>query len=303
MQTQRHETESINPQTVFLDQGSTLDTLTLLNQQDQTVALAVEKALPQLAPLVDAVVNAFHQNGRLIYVGAGTSGRLGILDAVECVPTFGTPPSQVQGLMAGGYAALTTAVEGAEDNTKQGEADMKALTVGLNDVVVGVSASGGAPYVRAAVQYAKQQGAITAAVFNNPQAPIKHDVDHPVLVETGPEPIAGSTRMKSGTAQKLVLNMLSTAAMVRSGRTYGNVMIDVVPTNAKLVQRSLRMLMGLTGLSEPEAVNLLAQAQGQVKEAVMMGVFQISLAQAQGRLAQTHGFIGPWLDNQALTND
>lgn len=298
MSAQGRPTEGVNRETIFLDQGETLDTLTLLNQQDKTVAQAVEEALPQLAPVVDAVVKAFKEGGRLFYVGAGTSGRLGVLDAVECVPTFGTPPEQVQGLIAGGEKALTQAVEGAEDDVLQGEYDLAQKGITTHDVVVGISASGGAPYVRGAVQHARRQGAVTASVVNNPKAPLNDDVDYPVVVETGPEPITGSTRMKSGTAQKMVLNMLSTAAMVRSGRTYGNVMIDVVPTNDKLVERSRRMVSGLTGVSAEKATKFLEQANGKVKEAVMMAVFRVPVEQAKAMLNETHGFIGPWLDNQ-----
>lgn len=298
-------TEGINPDTVLMDQCSMGELLTMLNQQDQQVALAVQESLPQLVPIVEAVVEAFKQGGRLIYVGAGTSGRLGLLDAVECVPTFGTKPERVQALMAGGEGAFVRAVEGAEDDIVQGKADMSALNPTTHDVVVGVSASGQAPYVRAALQYARREGATAACVVNHSKALLIQDVTYPVIVETGPEPVTGSTRMKAGTSQKMVLNMLSTAAMVRWGRTYGNVMVDVLTTNKKLHQRARRIVMGLTQVTQLQAEEALERCGYQVKTAVMMCQFQVSPERALEMIQETEGHIGPWLDQglEALLDD
>ncbi|MES2461079.1 MAG: N-acetylmuramic acid 6-phosphate etherase [Armatimonadota bacterium] len=286
-------TELANPNTEGLDRLPTVEMLSRINDEDATVSAAVRGALPQIARAVDAIAEALQSGGRLIYVGAGTSGRLGCLDAAECLPTFGVAPEQVFGIIAGGERALLRAIEGAEDDAEAGAAAVDAVSVGPNDVVVGISASGGAPYVRAAVTRAKERGArATVSVANSSNSPLSGDVDIPIEVVTGPEVIQGSTRLKAGTAQKLVLNMLSTGAMVRIGKTYGNRMVDVQSTNAKLIKRSLRLVRELGKVETDDAASgFLEQAGGSVKLAIVLARRGVDAAAGRELLRDAGGFL------------
>lgn len=275
-------TEGRNPRTLDLD---TLDTTTLLermNDEDATVAAAVRAVLPQVADAVERIAAARRRGGRLVYLGAGTSGRLGLLDAVECPPTFGTDPSEVVGLMAGGRDAFVVAVEGAEDDPALGAADVAGLDVGADDVVVGLAASGRTPYVLGGLGEARARGAATVAVACNTGSRIGDAADVAIEVATGPEVLTGSTRLKAGTAQKLVCNMLSTASMVRTGKAYGNLMVDVKPTNAKLVDRAQRIVAEATGADRDVAADALAAAGRHAKVAIVM-----LLADCDAQRAQT----------------
>lgn len=242
----RLTTETRNPQTMRLDELSTAEVLEIMNHEDQTVAQSVQKALPQITQAVDQIVKNFKQGGRLFYMGAGTSGRLGVLDAAECVPTFGTDPEMVQGLIAGDEKAMTVAVEGAEDSLTLGPADLKKRHLTDKDTVVGIAASGRTPYVIGGLDYARAMHAATISLACNADAEISQHAEIAIEVPVGPEVLTGSTRLKSGTAQKLVLNMLSTVSMIGIGKVYKNLMVDVKPTNAKLVERSKRIIMQAT---------------------------------------------------------
>jgi N-acetylmuramic acid 6-phosphate etherase len=263
-------TERANARSATMDRLDTVDLLRLMNEEDAGVALAVARCLESIAAIVDRTVQRLSAGGRLVYVGAGTSGRLAMLDAVECVPTFGTDPGQVMALIAGGVAALTHAVEGAEDDVSAAQNAIAEIQVGAADVVVGVSASGSAAYVRAALSTSHSRGAFTALITANPQAEAIRQVDVAVAVDVGPEVIAGSTRLKAGTAQKLVLNMISTATMVRLGRTVGNRMVSVRPTNRKLRQRAIRLVRELSGGDEAAARQALERSAWDVARATLL---------------------------------
>jgi len=250
-------TEKRNPQTLNIDELSSLEIVKKINEEDHKVPQAINKVLPVIALLVDEIVSAFKQGGRLIYIGAGTSGRLGVLDASECVPTFGTPAEQVIGIIAGGDKALRHALEGAEDNKKQAIEDLKAINLSNKDILVGIAASGRTPYTLSALAYANSLGAVTGCVVNSPQSPMEQEAKYAIVAESGPEVVTGSTRMKAGTAQKLVLNMLTTASMIQIGKVYSNLMVDVQPTNDKLVQRAKNIIAELTGVSPEEAAESL----------------------------------------------
>ncbi|MED3936388.1 N-acetylmuramic acid 6-phosphate etherase [Priestia megaterium] len=250
-------TEKRNPQTLNIDELSSLEIVKKINEEDHQVPQAINKVLPVIALLVDGIVSAFKQGGRLIYIGAGTSGRLGVLDASECVPTFGTPAEQVIGIIAGGDKALRHALEGAEDNKKQAIEDLKAINLSNKDILVGIAASGRTPYTLSALAYANSLGAVTGCVVNSPQSPMEQEAKYAIVAESGPEVVTGSTRMKAGTAQKLVLNMLTTASMIQIGKVYSNLMVDVQPTNDKLVQRAKNIIAELTGVSPEEAAESL----------------------------------------------
>ncbi|HEY0854579.1 MAG TPA: N-acetylmuramic acid 6-phosphate etherase [Devosia sp.] len=269
-QLQRLVSEGRNPRTTDIDLMSSLEIVSTINAEDHTVADAVAETLPQVAQAVDAIVAAFNAGGRLVYTGAGTSGRLGVLDASECPPTYGTPPSMVVGLIAGGLDALVNASEGAEDRADFGAADLAAIGLSARDVVVGIAVSGRTPYVIGALDYARAQGATTVALTCNPESPIAAMADISIAPVVGPEVITGSTRMKSGTAQKLVLNMLSTASMVRIGKTYGNLMVDMIASNKKLVARAARMVSQATGATLAEAEDALTKAGNHSKLAILM---------------------------------
>ncbi|KRN98763.1 N-acetylmuramic acid 6-phosphate etherase [Companilactobacillus kimchiensis] len=291
MDIKKLSTESQNPATTDLDEMNAKEIVTIMNHEDQKVSLAIEKELPQIAIAVEKIANSFKIGGRLFYIGAGTSGRLGVLDAAECVPTFGIDPELVQGLIAGGSKAMTLAVEGAEDNAELGASDLKARQLTDKDVVVGIAASGRTPYVVGGLDYAKSVKADTIALSCNNDAVISQHADTKIEVVVGPEVLSGSTRLKSGTAQKMVLNMLSTAAMVRIGKTYGNLMVDVKPTNKKLVQRSLNIITEVTGVTEDVALKVLKRADYSVKDAIVMISQHMDKAAAEQKLSESNGFV------------
>ncbi|SUC24887.1 phosphosugar binding/isomerase [Proteus vulgaris] len=284
-------TESRNHDSENIDTLSTLDMLSVINNEDKKVPLAIEKVLPEIAQLVDNVAVAFTQGGRLIYCGAGTSGRLGILDASECPPTFGTPHEMVIGLIAGGHKAILQAVENAEDNAQLGEEDLRQLNFNEQDILVGIAASGRTPYVMGALQYAKSLGAITGAISCNPESPITKLADIAITPVVGAEVITGSSRMKAGTAQKLILNMITTGAMIKIGKVFGNLMVDVEATNAKLVERQIRIVMQATECERAIAEEALSQCQRHCKTAILMILANIDAKQATQMLNQNKGFI------------
>ncbi|MBG2711319.1 N-acetylmuramic acid 6-phosphate etherase [Proteus mirabilis] len=291
-------TESRNHNSENIDTLSTFDMLKVINNEDKKVPLAVEKALPEIAQLVDKVAVAFSQGGRLIYCGAGTSGRLGILDASECPPTYGTPHEMVIGLIAGGHKAILQAVENAEDNIQLGEQDLRQLNFNEKDVLVGIAASGRTPYVIGALNYAKSLGATTGAISCNPESPIAQIVDIAITPIVGAEVVTGSSRMKAGTAQKLILNMITTAAMIKIGKVFGNLMVDVEATNAKLVERQVRIVMQATECERAIAEQALSQCQRHCKTAILMILANVDAQQAAQMLTQNKGFIRKALDKK-----
>lgn len=289
-------TELVNPNTEGLDCLSTLEMLERINDEDATVHLAVQSQLSQIALAVDAIAERFRRGGRLIYIGAGTSGRLGILDASECLPTFGMSAEMVFGIIAGGERAITRAIEGAEDDAEAGAVAMDTANIGPNDAVVGMSASGGAPYVRAAMARARELGAVTISIATAKDAKLSKDVDIPIEAVVGAEVLTGSTRMKSGTAQKLICNMLSTGAMIKIGKTYGNRMVDVQATNKKLVDRSTRLIQDLGQVERAEAEKLLAEADGSAKVGIVMARKSVSADQARELLSVAEGYLAQVID-------
>ena len=289
--------ETRNPQTMDLDALSTLELVNRFNQQDTLVALAVKETLPEVAKAVDAAAAALKAGGRIIYMGAGTSGRLGVLDASECPPTFGVPHGLVVGLIAGGPGALLKAVEGAEDSKQLGEDDLKALNLTAQDLVVGLAASGRTPYVIGGLEYARQTGCTTVAISCNPGSPIAQVADIAISPVVWPEALTGSTRLKSGTAQKLVLNMISTGAMVKFGKVYQNLMVDMKATNVKLVDRACRMVVEATGTSREEAEKVLKQTDYDVKPAILMILSGLDAAAARASLERHQGFLRAALEN------
>lgn len=289
-------TESRNHNSENIDTLSTLEMLKVINNEDKKVPFAVEATLPNIAQLVDHVADAFSQGGRLIYCGAGTSGRLGILDASECPPTYGTPHEMVVGLIAGGHKAILQAVENAEDNTQLGEQDLHQLNFNEKDVLVGIAASGRTPYVIGALNYAKSLGATTGAISCNPESPIAQIADIAITPIVGAEVITGSSRMKAGTAQKLVLNMITTAAMIKIGKVFGNLMVDVEATNAKLVERQVRIVMQATECERSIAEQALSQCHRHCKTAILMILAGVDAQQAAQMLTQNKGFIRKALD-------
>lgn len=282
-------TEQPNPDSAHIDQRSALEIVQLMNAEDATIAAAVREVLPAIAEAVEIIAARLRNGGRLIYVGAGTSGRLAVLDAVECVPTFSTDPSLVQGLIAGGKEALTRAVEGAEDDRDAGRRDVLALELTVNDVVVGIAASGRTPYVVAALEAANERGAATIGISCNAPAPVLDAAQIKIAALVGPEIITGSTRLKAGTAQKMILNMLSTASMILLGKVYGNRMVDVKVTNQKLADRARRIVSEVTGLDTDEAERLLAQTNNEVKMAIVVGLLAVSPEEARVRLHAAQG--------------
>jgi N-acetylmuramic acid 6-phosphate etherase len=291
-------TELVNERSNGLDTMATLDMLRIINEEDVKAVAAVQAVLPQVALAVERIADAFRAGGRLIYVGAGTSGRLGVLDASECLPTFGVPPEMVFGIIAGGERALTRAIEGAEDDTSAGEQAIQDVAVQANDVVVGISASGCAPFVRAAIAEAKRCGATTVGIANSQNAPLCLDADIPIEAVVGPEVLQGSTRMKSGTAQKLILNMLSTGAMVRIGKTHGNRMVDVQCSNAKLVNRAERLVRDIGLVSGDADVRATLDAGGgNVKTAIVMARRSVDFDTAITLLQAADGFLSKVIDS------
>ena len=290
-------TELINDLSNNLDQLSTFEMLAIINQEDAKAVAAVQSVLPNIAAGVDRIADAFRFGGRLVYIGAGTSGRLGVLDASECLPTFGVSPEMVFGIIAGGERALTRAIEGAEDDAAAGEQAIRDADIQSVDVVVGISASGGAPFVRAALAEAKRRGATTVGIANSQNAPLCADADIPIEAVVGPEVLQGSTRMKSGTAQKLILNMLSTGAMVRIGKTYGNRMVDVQCSNAKLVKRAQRLVADIGQVADPAAAQtFLDAADGSVKTAIVMARRGVDKSAADALLRASDGFLSKVID-------
>lgn len=282
-------TEAANPASADLDRLSTLELVRLINSEDAKIAAAVAEQAELIAAAVDIIAGRLAAGGRLLYVGAGTSGRLGVLDASECPPTFSTDPAQVVGLIAGGDRALRNAVEGAEDSALLAVEELRELGLSDKDVVVGIAASGTTPYVLGALNEARAVGAAAIGLTCNRDAPIEKHADITIAVVAGPEVLAGSTRMKAGTATKMVLNMLTTGAMVRLGKTYGNLMVDLRASNEKLIGRSLRMLKQITGLSDAAARERLKASDGELKTAIVSERLDIDAASARQRLADAGG--------------
>lgn len=285
-------TEQRNPNSMDIDARSTKEILQIINSEDKTIAIAVEKEIPYIEKAVEVIVKALKSGGRLLYFGAGTSGRLGVVDASECPPTFGTPFGLIDGFIAGGKEAMFHAQEGAEDYEENGAKDVIAVNVNSKDVVCGIAASRRTPYVVGAVKKAKELGASTLFVTTNPRKNFDiNEVDIAICPYVGPEVIMGSTRMKSGTAQKLVLNMLTTTAMIRMGKVYENMMIDLQMTNKKLVERSKRIVMTITGISYDEAADYLEKAGGHVKTALVMILANVNSDEAKVRIEKADGFV------------
>ncbi len=281
-------TEARNPASERIDEVSTLAMLGVIHDADQEAVAAVGRVLPQIAAAVDAIAARIEAGGRLFYLGAGTSGRLGVLDASECPPTYNTPPELVQGIIAGGEIALRRSVERAEDNPELGARDLEEHGFRAGDALVGIAASGRTPYVLGGLEYARSMGALTIGLTCVPESPVALAAEIAIVPATGPEVVTGSTRMKAGTATKLVLNMLSTGALVRLGYVYGNLMVNVQPTNTKLADRAGRIIAAITGLDYEQAAQLLAKAEA-VKTAVVMQKLGMTRAEAEARLAANHG--------------
>jgi N-acetylmuramic acid 6-phosphate etherase len=282
-------TEHSNPRTQNIDQLSTLEVVTRMNEEDASVASSVRAALPAIAQAVDAIAERLNQGGRLIYVGAGTSGRLGVLDAAECVPTFSVEPGMVQGIIAGGDKALTTSIEGAEDDPEAGRADLLARGLWEQDAVVGIAASGRTPYVLGAIEAANQIGAVTIGIACNVPSLLLDAAIIPIGIPVGAEVIAGSTRLKAGTAQKMVLNMISTATMIRLGKVYGNLMVDVRVTNTKLADRARRIVAQVAAVTEEEAARLLEASSNEVKTAIVVQRRHVTPEEARRLLNEAGG--------------
>lgn len=284
-------TEGRNPDTLDIDRLSTEDMLKKINNEDKKVPIAVEKEIPNIAKAVDIIAEKLKQGGRLIYIGAGTSGRLGILDASECPPTFGVDPEMVQGIIAGGDVAIRRSVEDAEDKEDLGKEDLKKKNLSSKDVVVGIAASGRTPYVLGALRYAKEVGAHTIGISCNPDSEMKKIVDIMIAPVVGPEVIMGSTRMKAGTAQKLVLNMLSTGAMIKLGKVYSNLMVDVKATNEKLINRAKRIVKLATDADEKVIENVLEETNYNVKLTILMILTGLNQNKAKEFLDRANGYI------------
>lgn len=284
-------TEKRNENTLNLDSLSVIDTITIMNQEDQKVIEGIQQKKKSISAVIEQVVISLKKGGRLFYFGAGTSGRLGILDAAECVPTFSTSPELVQGIIAGGEAAMTIAIEGAEDSLTLAEEDFKKRNLTKNDIVIGISASGRTPYVIGGLQYATKIGATTASISCNENAEISQFAAYPIEVSAGPEILTGSTRLKSGTTQKLILNMISTISMIHLGKVYGNLMVDVKPTNEKLVERAKHIIMEATGVSKDIATFYLEDSDQQVKLAITRILTNTSKEKASELLSKHDGSI------------
>jgi len=282
-------TEQNNPESVAIDQMDPIQIAMLMNREDLKVVAAVERVLPDIARAIETVTERVQAGGRLIYIGAGTSGRLGVLDASECPPTFNTPPALVVGLIAGGHRALTNAIEGAEDNRQAGEEDLRGVELNAQDVVCGIATSGRTPYVLGGLAYAQSLGAATLGVTCNEVSELSEVSDVLIAPVVGPEILSGSTRLKAGTATKMVLNMISTGTMIRIGKTYGNWMVDLRATNVKLKDRSIRIVSGITGLDRQRAESLLARCDGEVKTAIVSQALGIDRTEAQQRLKAAGG--------------
>ena len=282
-------TEQRNTNSMHVDSLSALEIVQLMNKEDKQVPLAIEKCLPQIAQAVECIVAAFQQGGRLVYIGAGTSGRLGVLDASECPPTFGVSPEMVKGIIAGGERALRHPIEGAEDSKAQAVVDLQTIQFSSKDVLVGIAASGRTPYVIGALEYAKSLGSVTVSIASNPNSAMANIVDIAIDTVVGPEVLTGSSRLKSGTAQKLVLNMLTTASMILMGKCYQNLMVDVQASNEKLKARAIRIVMQATDCDKALAEETLKQADQNAKLAIMMILSGLDRAQAEALLEKHHG--------------
>lgn len=282
-------TEQRNLNSMHVDSLSALEIVQLMNQEDKQVPLAIEKCLPQIAQAVECIVAAFQQGGRLVYIGAGTSGRLGVLDASECPPTFGVSPEMVKGIIAGGERALRHPIEGAEDSKEQAVVDLQTIHFSSKDVLVGIAASGRTPYVIGALEYAKSLGSVTVSIASNPNSAMANIVDIAIDTVVGPEVLTGSSRLKSGTAQKLVLNMLTTASMILMGKCYQNLMVDVQASNEKLKARAIRIVMQATDCDKALAEETLKQADQNAKLAIMMILSGLDRAQAEALLEKHQG--------------
>ncbi len=282
-------TEQRNPNSMHVDSLSALEIVQLMNDEDKQVPLAIEKCLPQIAQAVECIVAAFQQGGRLVYIGAGTSGRLGVLDASECPPTFGVSPEMVKGIIAGGERALRHPIEGAEDSKEQAVVDLQTIHFSSKDVLVGIAASGRTPYVIGALEYAKSLGSVTVSIASNPNSAMANIVDIAIDTVVGPEVLTGSSRLKSGTAQKLVLNMLTTASMILMGKCYQNLMVDVQASNEKLKARAIRIVMQATDCDKALAEETLKQADQNAKLAIMMILSGLDRAQAEALLEKHQG--------------
>jgi len=282
-------TEQRNLNSMHVDSLSALEIVQLMNQEDKQVPLAIEKCLPQIAQAVECIVAAFQQGGRLVYIGAGTSGRLGVLDASECPPTFGVSPEMVKGIIAGGERALRHPIEGAEDSKSQAVVDLQTIHFSSKDVLVGIAASGRTPYVIGALEYAKSLGSVTVSIASNPNSAMANIVDIAIDTVVGPEVLTGSSRLKSGTAQKLVLNMLTTASMILMGKCYQNLMVDVQASNEKLKARAIRIVMQATDCDKALAEETLKQADQNAKLAIIMILSGLDRAQAEALLEKHQG--------------
>ena len=282
-------TEQRNPNSMHVDSLSALEIVQLMNEEDKQVPLAIEKCLSQIAQAVECIVAAFQQGGRLVYIGAGTSGRLGVLDASECPPTFGVSPEMVKGIIAGGERALRHPIEGAEDSKTQAVVDLQTIQFSSKDVLVGIAASGRTPYVIVALEYAKSLGSVTISIASNPNSAMANIVDIAIDTVVGPEVLTGSSRLKSGTAQKLVLNMLTTASMILMGKCYQNLMVDVQASNEKLKARAIRIVMQATDCDKALAEETLKQADQNAKLAIMMILSGLDRAQAEALLEKHQG--------------
>nr|WP_295651457.1 N-acetylmuramic acid 6-phosphate etherase [uncultured Haemophilus sp.] len=282
-------TEQRNPNSMHVDSLSALEIVQLMNDEDKQVPLAIEKCLPQIAQAVECIVAAFQQGGRLVYIGAGTSGRLGVLDASECPPTFGVSPEMVKGIIAGGERALRHPIEGAEDSKAQAVVDLQTIQFSSKDVLVGIAASGRTPYVIGALEYAKSLGSVTVSIASNPNSAMANIVDIAIDTVVGAEVLTGSSRLKSGTAQKLVLNMLTTASMILMGKCYQNLMVDVQASNEKLKARAIRIVMQATDCDKALAEETLKQADQNAKLAIMMILSGLDRAQAETLLEKHQG--------------
>ena len=289
-------TEQINPATVEIDRMSALEIARVMNAEDARVALAVEQELPNIARAIEAIAARMRRGGRLIYMGAGTSGRLGVLDASECPPTFNVSPDLVIGKLAGGQEAVAHASEEVEDSVESGQADAAELGISEQDSIVGIAASGRTPYVLGAIAYANERGALTIGIACNKATPLEQQASIMIAPVTGPEAITGSTRLKAGTAQKMVINILSTGTMVLLGKTFGNLMVDVQVTNYKLRQRAIKIVQNATGLAKDEAEQLLQQAGDETKTAILMGLTQTTPEDARKQLAEHNGVLRATLE-------
>ncbi len=293
-------TEARNPASETIDRMSALEIVHLINAEDATIAAAVGREAATIARAIEIIADRLRAGGRLVYLGAGTSGRLGVLDASECPPTFNAPPGQVVGLIAGGYAALTRSIEGAEDHPELAVEDLKSIALSANDVVVGIATSGRTPYVLGGLAYAHSQGACAIGVACNRDTELNARSDLTITPIVGPEVVSGSTRMKAGTATKMVLNMLSTGAMVLLGKTFGNLMVDLQSTNSKLVERSRRIVAAMTDRPPNAVEQALVQAAGEVKTAIVMLRCNVAADEARRRLRHCHGHLRKALEEPGL---